>query len=146
MTDVVLIIIGRDGHRKEVSLDVGETIVGRRPDCDLRVSLQIFSRRHFKIMREDDSLTIKDLNSSNGTMLNNKPLTQHEVKVKAGDLVKAGNVKFLFKIDGDSGSRARATSSGSEFFSSHLKDDSRLSDDLTLLEQKSDDEFFKETT
>jgi|GEM_PF-5054480 len=145
MTDVVLLVIGIDGHRKEVMVGAGETFVGRRPDCDLRVPLQVFSRRHFVIIRENDSLMIKDLNSSNGTMLNGKPLTQHAVKVKAGDLVKAGGVKFLFKIDGDAGDRGRATASGDGIVGSTLKDDSRISDDLTVLEHKADDDFFDNT-
>ena len=144
-SDAALIIFNTDGNRKEVNLGAGETIVGRRPDCDLRVPLQVFSRRHFLIKREGDELTVKDLNSSNGTMLNNKPLTQHAVKVKAGDLIKAGSIKFLFKINGDLGKYAKVESSPDDFDIGEYNDDSRVGDALTMLESRSDDSFFGET-
>ena len=53
------------------------TLVGRSPEADLRVpdGFDFVSFRHFELRREGDAFTIIDLNSTNGTLLNNLPLT-----------------------------------------------------------------------
>jgi ABC-type multidrug transport system ATPase subunit/predicted component of type VI protein secretion system len=53
------------------------TLVGRSPDADLRIPnrLPFVSSSHFELHRNGDAITITDLNSTNGTLLNSRPLT-----------------------------------------------------------------------
>jgi len=58
--------IGRD----EVELAVGVTLIGRDPNCELRVADPQISRRHARIQFDGARATIEDLGSSNGTRVN----------------------------------------------------------------------------
>ena len=96
--DATLVLFGKDGQRKDIAIKAGMTIVGRRPDCDVRIPLPIISRKHCRISRKNDNLVIQDLGSANGTFVNNHPITESEIK--AGDLLQVGPMKFVVQIDG----------------------------------------------
>ena len=96
--DATLILFGKDGHRKDISLKSGMNVVGRRPDCDIRIPLAIVSRKHCRISQNDSGLVIQDLGSANGTFVNRRQIT--EAEIKAGDLIQVGPMKFIIQIDG----------------------------------------------
>ena len=54
------------------------------------------SRRHFEIVRADGFYILRDLNSRNGTYLNNESERINERALKAGDLILAGRTLFAF--------------------------------------------------
>ncbi len=93
-----LVIFNRKGHKKEISLKSGTSTIGRRPDCDVRIPLSIVSRKHCRFTINEQELTIQDLGSANGTYVNSAMVT--EAKIKAGDIVKVGPMKFVVQIDG----------------------------------------------
>jgi len=84
-----------------------ETIIGRRdptaldmPDIDLALydaaELGV-SRRHGMIRRGEDTLTLVDLDSTNGTFLNGQRLIPHQPRVlRDGDEIRMG--RFVFNI------------------------------------------------
>jgi pSer/pThr/pTyr-binding forkhead associated (FHA) protein len=94
-----LVIFDKHGTRKDVDLNTGVTVVGRRPDCDVRIPTPLVSRKHCQIMQNDEGLTIQDLGSANGTMLNDNPVVESELH--PGDTLKIGDVKFIVQIDGN---------------------------------------------
>jgi pSer/pThr/pTyr-binding forkhead associated (FHA) protein len=59
------------------------SVIGRSSECDISLAASHLSRRHAKMFVKDGQLYIKDLDSSNGTFLNGKRIT--EAKVKRGD-------------------------------------------------------------
>ena len=66
---------------------------------DYCLDKEIISRYHVKITKEDDICYITDLNSTNGTCLNENPLPcykRHEIK--DGDQVGIAGIKYLFNI------------------------------------------------
>ena len=93
-----LVIFDKYGQREEVELSPGVTVVGRGPDCDVRIPLPLVSRKHCQIVQNDDGLTVQDLGSTNGTMLNDSPVVESELH--PGDTLKIGDVKFIVQIDG----------------------------------------------
>ncbi|HEY0250948.1 MAG TPA: FHA domain-containing protein [Kofleriaceae bacterium] len=58
-----------------VELPLGETVIGRDVGCTLRFNDPAVSRRHLKIIRRADDVFVEDLGSSNGTIVNGRPLT-----------------------------------------------------------------------
>lgn len=54
------------------------------------------SRRHFEVRVVDGQCWIKDLNSRNGTFLNNLPVNHSELK--QGDEIRAGKTIFVFQL------------------------------------------------
>lgn len=96
--DVILILFKKNGSQKTFSLPSDATVIGRRQDCDLCIPLKSVSRKHCQLNLNTNTLKIRDLNSHNGTYLNNKRID--EATVKAGDYLKIGPLTFLIQIDG----------------------------------------------
>jgi sigma-B regulation protein RsbU (phosphoserine phosphatase) len=66
---VTLSYSNADGHHS-VDLDRDSTSIGRSPDQDVVLSDSCVSRQHALILREGDSYTVVDQNSTHGTFLN----------------------------------------------------------------------------
>jgi pSer/pThr/pTyr-binding forkhead associated (FHA) protein len=63
--------------------------VGRRSDCNLRISSRLVSRRHCLIEERDGVLTVADLGSANGTFVNGQVVTERR-PLRDGDLLEIG--------------------------------------------------------
>lgn len=96
--DVVLVMF-KDGKRRDFPLSKSKMIIGRKPDCELRIPTGDVSRQHCEIEVEGDELTVRDLGSSNGTYVNGKRIA--ETTLEAGDELRVGPVQFVVQIDGD---------------------------------------------
>ncbi|HOA74691.1 MAG TPA: FHA domain-containing protein [Phycisphaerae bacterium] len=96
--NVCLVMFKDDGTRKEFPVQPGKTLIGRKEDCDLRIPVGEVSRQHALMMVEDDTVTLRDLGSSNGTYVNNKRITEQELD--PGDHIVIGPVVFTVQIDG----------------------------------------------
>ncbi len=81
-------------------------VVGRLPKnernptgCDLAFKDDQMSRTHFEISFTDGFYVLRDLQSRNGTFVNNDPQGMREQTLKAGDVILAGSVVFVFTGD-----------------------------------------------
>jgi two-component system cell cycle response regulator len=63
--------------------------LGRSPECDVCLESPGVSRRHAELREEGKDVVLHDLDSSNGTHLNEVRITQPQV-LKDGDLVRLG--------------------------------------------------------
>ncbi len=71
-------------------------VFGRGEDADIRIEDDAMSRKHFAIEFANGGHKVTDLDSANGTRLN-----ENKVKTKAleaGDIIAAGNSKFCYEI------------------------------------------------
>lgn len=98
--DVKLVMFKADGERREFTLADGVSVVGRDAGCELRVPLGEVSRRHAQFEVSGGTLTVKDLESSNGTYVNVKRVEEPR-KLEPGDSVMIGPVVFTVQIDGE---------------------------------------------
>jgi len=64
----------------DIPLKNGVTVIGRRPECDVRVPLGTVSRKHAKLVQKGDLLTIQDMGSANGTYINYKKVMEDVVR------------------------------------------------------------------
>lgn len=72
---------------KTFVVPVGRTLsVGRGDNCDISIPGTHLSRKHAELYIKGDQLFIKDLGSSNGTFLNDKPIL--EAPAKNGDQLR----------------------------------------------------------
>jgi serine phosphatase RsbU (regulator of sigma subunit) len=62
----------RSGER--VAIKAGRIVIGRHPACDLVIDASAVSRQHVAISMEDGEVSIEDLRSRNGTLVNGRPL------------------------------------------------------------------------
>ena len=93
-----LVFFNKKGHRKDLSLREGVTLLGRRPDCDLRIPLGFVSRKHCRIIHREEKTMVQDLGSANGTYVNSQRIM--EAVIKAGDQISVGPVIFTVQVDG----------------------------------------------
>jgi adenylate cyclase len=78
--------------------ETASVVVGRAPTSDFPIIDPTISRRHAQILRQDDRILVRDLNSSNGTYINGERIDSAELK--PGDTVTFGKVKFrLEEVD-----------------------------------------------
>ena len=72
-------------------------IIGRDKSCDIVLDDALVSRRHAKLIRDDEKYYIEDLNSTNGTYVNNNPLLQGlKKKLHSNDELRVGNTIIIF--------------------------------------------------
>jgi FHA domain-containing protein len=75
----------------------GTTMIGRLPECDVTLDDPSVSRRHARILREDDRWTVEDLGSTNGVRVNGEQVSQ--IELRDGDRLELGGVKLAFYMD-----------------------------------------------
>lgn len=68
-------------------------ILGRGVECDLVVDDLYLSTRHARFSFDDGDLLVEDLDSTNGTYVNQK-LIAHRTRLEKGDIVQVGGVLF----------------------------------------------------
>jgi|TARA_B110000116_G_scaffold265631_1_gene275109 pSer/pThr/pTyr-binding forkhead associated (FHA) protein len=68
------------------------TTIGRSSDCDITLAASHLSRRHAELIVKNGQLYVKDLDSSNGTYLNGKRVS--EAKIKRGDELRFDTLCF----------------------------------------------------
>lgn len=69
-------------------------LVGRDQSCDLLLEDSSVSRRHAEFCRVNDSYDLRDLGSTNGTLVNGEAIKNRELK--SGDCIKFGSYLFKF--------------------------------------------------
>jgi len=93
---LILIRGNPQGHRYFITVD--EMIIGRDPSANISIADPSISRKHARVLRTAEGITIEDLGSSNGTSINGKKLEAGTVvALSKEDLIKLGNsiVKYL---------------------------------------------------
>lgn len=80
-----------------VPLAEGELIIGRDKDCGLGPMSDFISRHHCVLTLTDDTLTIRDLGSKNGTFVNGSRVGTVAATLTHGAIVWVGD--FAFQID-----------------------------------------------
>ena len=77
-------------------LSDGPNLVGRDDDCVVRIDSPAISRHHARILVHAGGATLEDLNSKNGTYLNDRPV--HEaVTIRDGDEIRVGTVTMTLR-------------------------------------------------
>jgi predicted component of type VI protein secretion system len=69
-------------------------VIGRVAGCDLVIDDTKASRRHARLIVDAGVVEVEDLESSNGTLLNDKPVTRRVLR--DGDRVRIGKTELLY--------------------------------------------------
>lgn len=78
-------------------LSKDEIVIGRGKECDVVLNDKKSSRKNTIIVRDGNHYRVKDLDSSNGTFVNNSPVK--DVALSADDVVRIGDVEIRFIAD-----------------------------------------------
>lgn len=94
-----------DAAGRKFPLEQPITALGRSVDCDLFIPDKRASRRHAEIRRDGEFYALHDLQSVNGTFLNNRRIAAPEL-LRDGDEIAVASAVFVFH---DPESTLRAT-------------------------------------
>lgn len=75
-----------------------EALIGRNPSCDVVVAKPMVSSVHCLLINENNKLMAEDNNSTNGTLLNGKPL-KHIVELKNNDILTLGDRQIRINFE-----------------------------------------------
>ena len=81
---------------REIDVPGGELVVGRAVGCHLRLRAPSVSRRHLRILLVADSVVAYDLDSRNGTWVNDRRI-EGPTRLADGDLVLVGTQSFRLR-------------------------------------------------
>jgi pSer/pThr/pTyr-binding forkhead associated (FHA) protein len=84
---------------KEVTVGGQAVTIGRAPDNDIQIDNLAVSSHHAKVYNEESRLVIEDLNSLNGTFVNNQKIQR--VNLKQGDQVLIGKHHLVVDMGGE---------------------------------------------
>ena len=80
-----------------ISITGQETRIGQSEDMDAVIAKSTISRIHASIAMEEGEFYLSDMNSSNGTFVNDKPVAYREkCRLKSNDIVRFADVKYRF--------------------------------------------------
>jgi len=96
---VVLVLSGPlKGHKYFVKSD-SRILIGRSEEANIRIGYDDFcSRRHALLYWKRDKCYIEDLQSTNGTFVNNNQI-QGKVELKKGDVIGLGDTELLVGLE-----------------------------------------------
>ncbi len=84
------------GKKYYLSID-SPTTIGRASNNEIQLEDITVSSQHCRIIPQDKKFYLVDLQSTNGTFLNEKKIKKSEVV--EGDIIRVGETQFLFKIE-----------------------------------------------
>ena len=96
MPKLVVITVGFNDISFEVKPE--KSSVGRLPDNQLSLPEPSVSSRHCELYAKGDEIIVKDLNSTNGSFINEKQLEAgKEVTLRPGQVLRLGQVEMRYE-------------------------------------------------
>lgn len=93
-----LVYTAADGTKQDLILRIGEdTTIGRHPNCSLTISQPSVSRRHARLWFDQGVWFVEDLQSSNGTFVNNRRINR--AQLTEGDELRCGDFVLTYGVE-----------------------------------------------
>lgn len=75
--------------------EISDIVIGRDPECDFAINEYVISRRHARVVKKWGGIIIRDLESKNGTFINNRRVV--EEYLHDGDRISLGTIVLMFR-------------------------------------------------
>ena len=96
LTEPVARVLIRNENGVDVVYPLGKrTTIGRTPDNDIQVDTTFISRHHAVLLSNPDQCVVEDLNSTNGVLINGRPVSRQALR--DGDMLTVGKSEFRFQ-------------------------------------------------
>ncbi|MBN9521654.1 FHA domain-containing protein [bacterium] len=96
----VSLVVASGVHQgKAIPIVGSQFLIGRDPVCQLRPASQAVSKQHCAVLVRDGKVYVRDMGSTNGTILNEATLKDEEREVKPNDSLKVGPLDFTVRIE-----------------------------------------------
>ncbi|HEX3800394.1 MAG TPA: FHA domain-containing protein [Verrucomicrobiae bacterium] len=105
MAKLVVLSEGMTGQSYELKVD--KTTIGRVDDNTFPIPHASVSSHHCEVLLRGSDVVVKDLNSTNGTFIQNQQITGESV-LKPGQILRLGQVDIRLEAPGASASTKKA--------------------------------------
>ncbi|MGA1997188.1 MAG: FHA domain-containing protein [Bryobacteraceae bacterium] len=92
-----LVAMGGEQKGEDFRVRDGQNMLGSSPDCDIIIRDVTVSGHHASIRHKEEKFILTDLDSTNGTFLNQGAESVAREDLKDNDTVRVGDVVFKFK-------------------------------------------------
>ena len=93
------------GQQGELPIPAGASILGRGQDCALRIDDPRLSRHHARLLNDGSTLSIEDLGSTNGVLVNGERI-EGKKELHSSDTIVCGPCVFTIALDPTQKARA----------------------------------------
>src|ERR1035438_9256130 len=90
MAKLVVLSAGMNGRTHELKVD--KTTIGRVEDNTFQIAEPSVSSHHCEVLLRGNEVVVKDLNSTNGTFINDEKIT--ESVLKPGQTLRLGQIEL----------------------------------------------------
>jgi pSer/pThr/pTyr-binding forkhead associated (FHA) protein len=90
------LILSKDGRERTIELPTTPVVLGRASDCTIVIEDNAASKRHCALERAGDAYVVRDLGSTNGTFLNDRPVVG-DAPLRHGDELVVGDTLVRFE-------------------------------------------------
>ncbi len=84
-----------DPNGQEHHIGIKTIFIGRAVECDIVINSKSVSREHARVLQDGRRWFVEDMNSTNGTFLNDERVIGR-AELRDGDILKVGDVPFTF--------------------------------------------------
>src|SRR4029453_7415068 len=81
-----------------IKIPTPKCVIGRGDDCHLRPQSDAVSRQHATIITTENEVTVRDMNTRNGTFVNGERVGEEAVLL-TGDVLRIGPLEFELQIE-----------------------------------------------
>ena len=121
MARLILSLRGRELDK--FLLGQGKVVIGRSPECDIKIDNPAISRKHSVIEFKGEDYILSDLGSSNGTFINGERLSD-PTPLKPGDVI--GLAKFELQFQDASRAEVEKMIGGMDMEATMMVDSERM--------------------
>ena len=86
-----------------LALSIGQHVIGRDPDVEIRLDQSTVSRRHARLVVTTEGAVLEALASKNGTFRGGE-LVSAPIQLADGDAIRVGSVLMIFRVRASFGS------------------------------------------
>ena len=92
-----LVVERAPGHESGLAYDIGDgAVLGRGDGAEIRLEDPFASSHHARLIRQGSVIVLEDLNSTNGTYLNEELVTGPQ-PLHRGDRIRIGDSEFTYE-------------------------------------------------
>lgn len=95
--DVQLVVVKGNPRGRTLTFGPGEYLFGRGPECHIRPDSEWVSRQHCLFSVRNETIHLKDLGSTNGTLVNGQRLVG-ERHLAHGDTIQVGPLALQVQV------------------------------------------------
>src|SRR5262245_8649897 len=94
---VNLVVSTGNAAGKVIPITLSQFVIGRDPQCQLRPSSAVISKRHCAVLIREGKVFLRDFDSTNGSFVNDEQV-KGEVELRHDDRLKVGPLEFTVQI------------------------------------------------